>query len=150
MALEIIHRQQEGIDIFALKGRLVFGEEDLTLRKEIDDAIASGTTFLVIDLDKVTDIDTTGLGTLLFAQEMLKQASGGLRLAKLRPQHLDLLVVAKMETTFEVFARDQDAINSFFPDRNIRPLDVLELVKFISNERSKPGSIEQQQRRSCQ
>lgn len=132
MALEIVRRQQEGIGILILRGRLVFGEEDLTLRKELEDVIAAGTTCLVLDLGRVIDIDTTGLGTLIFAQEELRKADGGLRLANLRPQHMDLLVVAKMETIFEVFDRDQDAINSFFPDRQIRPLNLLELVRTMS------------------
>lgn len=137
MALEIVGRQQEGIGILILRGRLVFGEEDLILRKEIEEAIASGKTCLVLDLDRVTDIDTTGLGTLVFAREKLRKAGGGLRLASLRPQHMDLLVVAKMETISEVFERDQEAMNSFFPDRQIRPLNLLEMVRTMSQGQTK-------------
>jgi anti-sigma B factor antagonist len=129
MALAIEHRTQEGIEILDLRGRLTLGEEDLVLRDEIDKAISAGHTRLVLDLGKVTDIDTTGLGTLLFALAQLRNAGGGLALADLRLTHLKLLVLAKMEAVFEVFHQVQDAVNSFFPERQIRHYDVLEFVE---------------------
>lgn len=131
MTLEIGHRHQEGIEVFGLHGRIVFGESDLVLRNEIDAAVAAGTTRVVFDLARVSDIDTTGLGTLLFAQAELKKAGGGLALASLHPAHMALLVVAKMERSFEVFERDQDAINSFFPDRKVRHVDIDELLEVL-------------------
>jgi len=42
MALEIAHREREGIEILDLRGRLTFGEGDLVLRPEIDKAVAAG------------------------------------------------------------------------------------------------------------
>jgi anti-sigma B factor antagonist len=140
MALDITHREQEGIEILDLRGRLTLGEEDLTLRNEINRAAAAGRTRLVLDLGKVTDIDTTGLGTLLLAQTRLRNAGGGLALANLRPAHMELLVVAKMEAIFEVFDRHQDAVNSFFPDRHTSQIDVLEFVESMRRKRSQRGS----------
>jgi anti-anti-sigma factor len=74
MPLEIACRQQEGIKILTLKGRLVLGEEDLLLRKEIDEA-ACRKTCLVLDISAVTTIDSTGLGTLVYADQVLKKAA---------------------------------------------------------------------------
>jgi anti-sigma B factor antagonist len=138
MVLDIEHREQEGIEILDLRGRLTLGEEDLVLRNEIDKAATAGRTRLVLDLGKVTDIDTTGLGTLLFAQTRLRNAGGGLALANLHPAHMELLVVAKMEATFEVFDQDQDAINSFFPDRRVPHFDILEFVETKRRKQTKP------------
>jgi anti-sigma B factor antagonist len=128
MALEFEHRDQEGIEILDLKGRLTFGEEDLALRNEISKAMAGGRIRLVLNLAKVTDIDTTGLGTLLFAMAKLRKAGGGLALARLHPAHMDLLVIAKMETVFKVFDHEQDAINSFFPERQVPRFDIAEFL----------------------
>jgi anti-sigma B factor antagonist len=137
MALEVKHREQEGIEILVLRGRLTLGDEDLLLRSEIDSAIAGGKVRVVMDLGNVTEIDSTGVGTLLFALARLREAGGGLALANLRPAHMKLLVVAKLEMVFEVFSDDQDAINSFFPDRHVRRYDLLELIERIRGKRTR-------------
>jgi anti-sigma B factor antagonist len=131
MALEFEHRDQEGIEVVALKGRLTFGEEDLALRNEIGKMLARGRIHVVLNLAGVTDIDTTGLGTLLYAMAELGRASGGLALARLHPSHMDLLVIAKMETVFKVFDNEQDAVNSFFPDRQVPRFDILEFLETL-------------------
>jgi anti-sigma B factor antagonist len=136
MALKIAHRTQEGIDILDLTGRLTLGEEDLLLRNEIDKAITAGNIRLVLNLGEVTQIDTTGLSTLSYAQAELRQAGGGLALANLRLIHMKLLVIAKMEAEFEVFHEVQDAINSFFPDRKIQRYDILEFVESMRQKRT--------------
>jgi anti-sigma B factor antagonist len=141
MALGIVHWKQEGIEILDLRGRLTFGEEDLILRNEIKEAVAAGNK-LVLNLGNVTDIDTTGLCTLLLARAELRKAGGGLALANLRLEHMKLLVVAKMGTVFEVFHRVQDAIDSFFPDRDLRHYDILEFVESLAHESSRRDPAE--------
>jgi anti-sigma B factor antagonist len=136
MALEIAEREQEGIEILDLKGRITFGEEDLALRNEIGRLTKEGKIRLVLNLRRVTEIDTTGLGTLLFALAKLRKAGGELALAGLRPAHMELLVIAKMETVFRVFGHEQEAINSFFPDRQAPRFDILE---FLESLRRKPA-----------
>ena len=129
MGLEIGHRELEGIEIVDLQGRLTFGEEDLQFRTDIEKLVRTGKNRLVLNLAGVTDIDTTGLGTLLFALAKLRKVGGGLALVNMNPSHIELLVLAKLETLFEVFGDEQNAINSFFPGREIQRFDILEFVR---------------------
>jgi hypothetical protein len=46
-----------------------------------------------------------------------------------RVPHIELLTEAKLETVFEVFRGEQDAINSFFPNREVKRYDILEFVE---------------------
>ena len=62
MSLEIIRREQEGIEIFDLKGRLTFGQEDLHFRSELDRLVRAGKSRVVLNLNDVSEMDTTGLG----------------------------------------------------------------------------------------
>src|SRR5579862_7434069 len=128
MALKVTRREQEGISILELKGRLTFGPEDIVLNDEIRHAIAARRLRLVIDLGEVDKIDSAGLGTLLYARAELRRAGGGLALSSLRPAHLETLLVARLETVFDVFGSELDAVNSFFPDRNVPHYDLLALV----------------------
>jgi anti-anti-sigma factor len=132
MTLEIVHREQEGITIFDLKGHLTLGPGDSHFRSELDKLVLANQIRVVLNLGDLGDIDTAGLGTLLFALATLQKAGGGLALVNLKPVHIDVVLEAKLATVFEVFKTDQDAINSFFPGREAQRYDILEFVR--SNE----------------
>jgi len=40
-----------------------------------------------------------------------------------------LLVLTKLETVFEVFDDEQSAVNSFFPNREIKRFDILSFLQ---------------------
>lgn len=128
MALKVTRRQQDGISILELNGRLTFGPEDILLNDEIRHALAARRLRLVIDLGGVDKMDSAGLGTLLYARAELRRAGGGLALANLHSAHMRVLKVAKLETVFHIFDSELDAVNSFFPDRAVPQYDVLAFV----------------------
>jgi anti-sigma B factor antagonist len=137
MALAIAHRDREGIEILDPDGRLVFGEEDLQFRNEIDKLLRARKNRVVLNLARLAEIDTTGLGTLLFALAKLRKEGGGLALVNLRSSHIELLELTKLETVFEVFDDEQEAINSFFPGREVRRYDILEFVLALRKKKAK-------------
>jgi anti-anti-sigma factor len=132
MTLEIVYREQEGITIVDLRGPLTLGPGDSHFRSELDKLVLANQIRVVLNLADVGNIDTAGLGTLLFALSTLQKAGGGLALVNLKPLHIDVVLEAKLATVFEVFKTDQDAINSFFPGREAQRYDILEFVR--SNE----------------
>jgi anti-sigma B factor antagonist len=136
MALKVTQREEEGISILQLKGRLTFGPEDILLDEEIRETLAARRVRVVIDLANVDKIDSAGLGTLLYARGELRRAGGGLALANLQPAQMKVLLVAKLETVFDVYDSQLDAINSFFPARTIPRYDLLELVTSMREGRA--------------
>lgn len=135
MTLRITRREQEGISILELKGRLTFGKEDIALNDEIRHALAARRNRVVIDMGGVDKMDSAGLGTLLYARAELRRAGGGLALCGLKPSHMQVLLVAKLETVFDIFETEQDAINSFFPERKVPRYDLLALVSEMRQAR---------------
>lgn len=129
MSLEIAQREQEGIVIIDLKGHLTLGAAEADFHSELDKLVRSGKSHVVLNLNDVSEIDTAGLGTLLFAVAKLQKAGGGLALVNLKPSHIKVLLEAKVANIFEVFKTDQDAINSFFPGREFQRYDILEFVR---------------------
>jgi anti-sigma B factor antagonist len=128
MSLEISQREREGVIILGLKGRLTAGEEATVLREKIK-ALASGPVKIVLDLKEVDYIDSTGLGSMVICFTMVKNAGGMLKLLNLSRRNVELLVLTKLTTVFETFMDEQDAVNSFFPDRAIKPFDILAFVQ---------------------
>jgi len=42
---------------------------------------------------------------------------------------VELLALTRLHTIFEVFGEETDAVNSFFPDREIKRFDILSFVQ---------------------
>jgi anti-sigma B factor antagonist len=129
MSLEIKTGEREGIAIVQLDGQLTFGNEDLDFRNELDRLTAAGRNRVILNLTNLRQVDKTGMSTLLSARTRLREAGGNLALSIVKPSHIGLVTEAHLEAVFEVFHDEQDAINSFFPDREIKSYDVLDLVK---------------------
>jgi len=138
LALEITCGEREGIEILTLRGHLTLGQEDLDFRRELHRLLEAGGVRVAADLSNLSKLDTTGLGTLLFALEKLRQAGGNLALFDPHPSHIELLVNARLETAFDVFQTEEDAINSFFPGRAVRRYDILEYVESLKLKHPEP------------
>ena len=83
----------------------------------------------MLNLAEVTKIDSDGLEAMVLCHAQIRKRGGALKLARLNVEHLSLSVLTKLNTVFELFVDEQDAVNSFFPDRATRPYDVLEWVQ---------------------
>ena len=133
MSLEITQREREGVVIFDLKGRITVGGEATSLREHIsnlkDDALN-----LVLNLAQIDYIDSTGLGALVVCATSLRKRGGNMKLLNLNRRNIELLVMTKLATVFEIFNDEQDAINSYFPDRKIRKFDILSFVQEMKQE----------------
>jgi anti-sigma B factor antagonist len=129
MALEIEQREREGIVIFDVHGKLVVGEASSELREKIRELCAAGSKNIILNLAGVDYIDSTGLGGLVISYTNLKKNGGALKLLNLSRRNIELLVLTKLTTVFEIFDHEQDAVNSFFPNREIKRFDILDFVQ---------------------
>lgn len=128
MSLEIREREKEGIAIFDLDGRLTAGEA-AAVRERVKESLAAGRRRFLFNLEKVSYIDSTGLGAMVMCYTAVQRAGGSLKLLNLNRRNIELLVLTKLTTVFEIFNDEQDAVNSFFPNREIRRFDILEFVR---------------------
>jgi anti-sigma B factor antagonist len=128
MNLQLHQREKEGIQILDLQGPLTIGDSEALLRAAVVASAEVGTVNIVLNFSDVTELDDDGLGALVFCYARIQESGGGLKLLSL-PLHLSLMILTKLDTVFEVFSDEQDAINSFFPGRATRRYDLLEWVE---------------------
>ncbi len=128
MSLDIRESAREGVVILSLKGRLTVGEAS-AVREQCTAVAAAGNVKVLLNLENVEYIDSTGLGALVICFTSLKKAGGALKLVNPNKRNVELLLLTKLHTIFEVFADEQDAVNSFFPDREIKHFDILQFVQ---------------------
>jgi anti-sigma B factor antagonist len=136
MDLQLHPREKKGIQILDLHGHLVEGASEARLRAAIVELAEARTVNVILNFADVTKIDADGLGALVFCDARLASASGALRLLNLSPRHLDLMVLTKVNTVSQVFMDEQDAINSFFPDRASLRYDILDFVEAPKEDRT--------------
>ncbi len=129
MALESTLHETEGIQICDLKGTITAGESASLLRQVFKDSLAAGQRRLVVNLKQVDFIDSTGLGTLILGHSTMNANGGAMKLANLSKRSIELLIITKLSTVFEIYTDVQDAVNSFFPDRAIQRFDILSFVQ---------------------
>jgi anti-anti-sigma factor len=128
MSLEIQETNREGITVLSLKGRLTVGESS-AIRQRINDCAAIGRVNVILDLTDIDYVDSTGLGTMVICFTTLKKQGGALKLVNPNKRNVELLLLTKLHTVFQVFTEVQDAVNSFFPGREIKRFDILQFVK---------------------
>ncbi len=129
MRLEIEQREKEGVVVLDVKGGLVVGDPASALREKLRQLLADKRHNVVLNLAGVDYIDSTGLGAMVVCFTSLRKAAGKLVLLNLNRRQIELLVLTKLSTVFEIFDDEQAAVNSFFPDREIRRFDILSFVQ---------------------
>jgi anti-sigma B factor antagonist len=128
MAFDIREDVREGVTILNLKGRLTVGEASV-VREKVTQLAAADRFNVILNLQHVDYIDSTGLGSLVICFTTLKKGGGALKLLNLNKRNIELLLLTKLHTIFEVFSDEQDAVNSYFPGREIKHFDILSFVQ---------------------
>jgi anti-sigma B factor antagonist len=113
MALEVQTRQTEGgVTVVAPTGRLdVAGAP--ALKDAISDLARNGPPKIVLDMEGVTFVDSTGLGSVIAALKQIRKQQGELRLAAPNQQVRVVLELTTLDKVFPYFATLEDALAGF-------------------------------------
>ncbi len=97
-----------------LSGRIVFGEETTRLRDQVKDLLGQSKG-IVLNLSRVSYIDSSGVGTLVGVYASARSAGGVIKLAALTGRVKDVLAITKLGSIFETFPTVEEAAASFNP-----------------------------------
>jgi anti-sigma B factor antagonist len=134
VSLDIRQREREEVLILDLNGRITVGDEAATLRDSLRELSAAGRRNFILNLQEVDYIDSTGLGAMVVCFTSVQRLGGRLKLENLNRRNIQLLLLTKLTTIFEIFNDEQDTVNSFFPDREIKRFDILSFVSGQAGE----------------
>lgn len=110
--MEITQHTVGGVTVLTLKGRLVTEDGD-AVRTAIDALVQQGRVELVVDLQGVTYIDSSGLGLLVSKYVSVRRAGGDVKLLHLTPRSSHLFAITHLTEVFEVFDSEADAVRAF-------------------------------------
>ncbi|MEH1968722.1 MULTISPECIES: STAS domain-containing protein [unclassified Nostoc] len=97
------------VSVLELSG-ILDGIRGNELRREVSSILANGADILLLDMKEVKFIDSSGLGALVSAMQMVRNANGKLFVCSISDQVRMLFELTKMDRIFQTFA-DQDEFN---------------------------------------
>lgn len=106
-------RQKQGVTILDLKGKITIGAGDVALREAVHDALDAGARNILINLEGVTTIDSSGIGELVSSYTTVTNRGGKLKLEKLPAKVADILQITQLITVFDVYDDEDEAIDSY-------------------------------------
>gem|GEM_PF-383236 len=99
--------------VMKLDGKFMGGGDSFFLREKIKNVLGTGIRKVLIDMDGVPYIDSTGVGFLVSSHTSTSQEGGQLRLLNVKPKILDVLKIMNLLKIFDIFTDESEAMKSF-------------------------------------
>jgi anti-sigma B factor antagonist len=112
MKLKITSSDVDGASVVVLEGRIVLGEESETLREKVKSLIVERNKNIVLNMDQVAYIDSTGLGILVALHVGARNQGATLKLSNLSARFHEILRITKLVKVFEVYNTEAVAVAS--------------------------------------
>jgi anti-sigma B factor antagonist len=106
-------RQVEGVTIVDLRGRIDFGDGSTRLRDILGDLVKRGKTKVLLNMQDVDFVDSSGIGEMVRGHVQLAKIGGQLKLVNLSKHVTMLLQVTRLNKVFEIFDNELEGIKSF-------------------------------------
>ena len=106
-------RQVGQVAIVDIEGKITIGEGDMVLRDRVVDLLDKGSHAIVLNLEKVTYMDSPGIGELVACYKRAAEAGAKLKLLNPSGRVSDLLSLTKLQQVFDIYNDEKDALVSF-------------------------------------
>ena len=112
-SLTIDERTIGDVTVLKLSGPLTLDDGQVALRTSVQALLAQDRTKLVLDLEGVTHLDSSGVGVLVTKLQAIRKLGGDIRLARLAARYQRLLTTMRVLPLFNVFEDETAAVQSY-------------------------------------
>lgn len=102
--------------VLNLSGKIMGGPDHEKFQTEIKTLIADGHVDVLLNMSRVSWVNSTGLGILVSAFHTLKKNGGQLKICEVSDRIDNILNVTQLKLVFETFDKCEDALASFKQD----------------------------------
>jgi anti-sigma B factor antagonist len=113
MNVKLNRRQVDDIAVIDVSGRITLGEESNAIRNEVRNLTAGGSRKILLNLGDVSYIDSTGIGELVAGLRSAAKAGGSMKLLDPTGRVKHLLQMTNLNTIFETYDDEANALRSF-------------------------------------
>lgn len=114
--LNIKQNQVGDVMVLQISGKIMGGPDHEKFQTEIKTLVANGFVDVLLNLSKVSWVNSTGLGILVSAFHTLKKNGGQLKICEVSDRIDNILNVTQLKLVFETFASCDVALASFKQD----------------------------------
>jgi len=111
--MKIPVRSRDGVTILQPAGKITIGIGDVAFREAVDEALAAGSMSLLVDFQKASRMDSSGMAELVAAYKKVTDSGGQIKLLRLPSNIRDVLTITQIARVFEIFEDEDEAIASF-------------------------------------
>jgi anti-sigma B factor antagonist len=103
-------RTADTATILDLHGPLTSGQDDAGLRQAVRLAFDNGARIVILNMAAVPAVDSSGVAALASGHMTAVNRGGQLRLCNLTPKLKDIFAVMRLDTVFDSYATEADAM----------------------------------------
>jgi anti-sigma B factor antagonist len=104
------------VAVLEISGRITLGEGNVMLREIVRELLDKGNKKIVLDLDEVQYVDSSGIGELVKTHTTVRNQGGQLRLINLNKRVNDLLQMTRLSAVFDIERDEASAVASLRGD----------------------------------
>jgi anti-sigma B factor antagonist len=109
MDLEVENQKRGDADVLVLRGEIDVYTAP-RLRQALIDLVSQGATDIVVDMDKVDFLDSTGLGVLVGGLKRVKSNDGDLRLVVTQDRIMKIFDITGLSKVFPIHGSLDEAL----------------------------------------
>ena len=113
MSIKVSTRMVDGVVIVDLFGQLRLGEGTSKLRQVVQELLAEGYRKLLLNMENVLHVDSSGIGELMGCYTSVKNSGGQLKLLQLHKNVRNLMEVTRLYSIFDTHEDLATAVKSF-------------------------------------
>ncbi|MBV9885382.1 MAG: STAS domain-containing protein [Acidobacteria bacterium] len=113
LPMEIAVREKDGVHTLEIRGRLTIGEPSEQLTEVLQSVVQGGGRKVVVNLNGVPQIDSSGISSLVRSSIQLAREGGALHLVCGNGRVRDALTVTRLVEAIPTFETDSSATASF-------------------------------------
>jgi anti-sigma B factor antagonist len=113
MGLQISSRQSGNVTILDVRGRIVIGANNDTFGAELRKLAECAPCNVLVNLAEVTQVDSTGISTLVKSFVTVKRDGGNLKILNPTRMVREVLEVTKLVDCLPTYSEEAEALASF-------------------------------------
>ena len=111
--MEFTEETYDEVKVFHLSGKIMGGPETQVMCNKLKELIASGTQFLVMDLENVRWINSPGIGAIISCLTTVRNSGGDVRFANLHGATQHYFNITQLEKIVKIYDCIDEAVASF-------------------------------------
>jgi len=110
--MEIMTREQDKVTILTISGEIEIYNAG-HLKAALQQMLDKGQNRLVLNMEEIPFIDSTGIGALLLMVPLIRKAGGDIKLAAVSENVLKVFQITQLSKFFQIYDNDTEAVKAF-------------------------------------